>query len=468
VPVPPGASGRHAGEWLLLAAALVAFGAVLAGYLTYMVVHPPSWTLDLVDLHVYRDGGLVARHAVPPYSPHRAAPLYEWRGYGSLRLKFTYPPFAAAVFALLSYLPWAVLAGLSVAASLALLVAALWFTLGGLGYRRNRLRLAATLLIAALVFWTEPVLRTVYLGQVNLALMALIVWDLSQPDTKASRWWKGASVGIAAGIKLIPLIFIPYLLLTHRFRQAALACGAFAATVLAGYLVLPADSARWWLHGLFLQTGRTGFIGWEGNQSLPALITRLSGSIAAGKPIWLAAAAVTAIAGLACAATLDRAGHQTAGLLACALTGLLVSPISWDHHWVWIAPGVAVAAHYAADAMRGGARWKAAGFCALAAGIAVLYGAWPGSLWGEPRDLGNFSLGVIWAPPNTNPSLYYRLGDRASFPEYHWHGAQLLIGNAFVFGGLLLLAILAMLTVRARSTPAAGQAAGPQPLHAPM
>jgi hypothetical protein len=75
---------------------------------------------------------------------------------------------------------------------------------------------------------------------------------------------------------------------------------------------------------------------------------------------------------------------------------------------------------------------------------------------------------VIWAPPNTNPSLYYRLGDRASFPEYHWHGAQLLIGNAFVFGGLLLLAILAMLTVRARSTPAAGQAAGPQPLHAPM
>ena len=293
--MPPGASGRHAGERLLLAAALVAFGAVLAGYLTYMAVHPPSWTLNLVDLHVYRDGGLVARHAVPPYSPHRAAPLYEWRGYGSLRLKFTYPPFAAAVFALLSYLPWAVLAGFSVAASLALLVAALWFTLGGLGYRRNRLRLAATLLIAALVLWTEPVLRTVYLGQVNLALMALIVWDLSQPDTKASRWWKGAGVGIAAGIKLIPLIFIPYLLLTHRFRQAALACGAFAATVLAGFLVLPADSARWWLHGLFLQTGRTGFIGWEGNQSLPALITRLSGSIAAGKPIWLAAAAVTAV-----------------------------------------------------------------------------------------------------------------------------------------------------------------------------
>ena len=29
--------------------------------------------------------------------------------------------------------------------------------------------------------------------------------------------------------------------------------------------------------------------------------------------------------------------------LRAALTGLLVSPISWDHHWVWIAPGAVVA-----------------------------------------------------------------------------------------------------------------------------
>src|SRR3979411_2300607 len=82
---------------------------------------------------------------------------------------------------------------------------------------------------AGAVFWIEPVIRTIYVGQVNLALMALIIWDLCQPDTEASRRWKGAGVGIAAGIKLVPLIFIPYLLLTRKFRQAAVACGAFAA-----------------------------------------------------------------------------------------------------------------------------------------------------------------------------------------------------------------------------------------------
>ena len=129
------------------------------------------------------------------------------------------------------------LPGISVVVNIAALVAALWFTFGGLGYRRGLTRLGATLLTAAAVFWTEPVLRTIYLGQVNLVLMALIIWDLCQPDLRrsgASRWWKGAGVGVAAGIKLVPLIFIPYLLLTRRFRAAAVACAVFAATVAAG------------------------------------------------------------------------------------------------------------------------------------------------------------------------------------------------------------------------------------------
>ena len=28
--------------------------------------------------------------------------------------------------------------------------------------------------------------------------------------------------------------------------------------------------------------------------------------------------------------------------MTCALTALLISPISWDHHWVWLAPGLAL------------------------------------------------------------------------------------------------------------------------------
>jgi hypothetical protein len=80
----------------------------------------------------------------------------------------------------------------------------------------------------------------------------------------------------------------------------------------------------------------------------------------------------------------------------------------------------------------------------------ALYGAWPGSLWGEPADLGQFSLGILWQPPNTNPATYYARGDQPWFAEYHWHGIELLTGNAFILGGLVALAVLVFAALRAR------------------
>ena len=214
-------------RWLLLAG-LGAFALALGLYAIYTVIHPKSFTMDPVDLAVYRSGGLIVRHVRPLYDPRLAAPLYDWVGYGKLHLPFTYTPFAAITFAVISFVPWWLSQQLSVAVDILALLAALWLTLGGLGYRKDKTRLAITLLGAAAVYWTEPVLRTMYLGQVNLVLMALIIWDLCQPDTEKSRWWKGFGTGIAAGIKLVPLIFIPYLLLARKFRQAAMACAGFA------------------------------------------------------------------------------------------------------------------------------------------------------------------------------------------------------------------------------------------------
>ena len=155
-------------------------------------------------------------------------------------------------------------------------------------------------------------------------------------------------------------------------------------------------------------------------------------------------AAVTLVVGLAAAAALDRAGHRVVALLTCALTALLVSPISWDHHWVWIAPAVTVLAVYGARA-RGVLRWA---YLAAAALVIGLFGAWPGFLWGQPLDLGGFSMGFIWAPPNTHPGTFAQLGDRPWYVEYHWHGWQLLSGNLYVLTGLLLFAVVAILAVR--------------------
>jgi alpha-1,2-mannosyltransferase len=442
---------RLSSATMLLIAGVVVFAVMMACYCAFIFTHPLDRWLVPVDLHVYRLGGKVVAQLAPTYDPKLAAPLYNWPGDG---LQFTYPPFAAVVFTVLLLPSWALLLKLSIAVNIAALAVAIWATLGALGYRAGSARLGGTLLLAAALFWIEPVQRTLYLGQIELVLMALIMWDLGQPDR---RWWKGAGVGIAAGIKLVPLVFIPYLLLTRRFRQAAVAGGTFAATALIGAVVLPADSRAWWLDGLFLKSSRTGFVGWEGNQSLQALITRLSGSIAAGERLWLVAACITLIVGIASAVALDRAGHRTVGVLTCALTGLLVSPISWDHHWVWVAPGVTVLVVYGIRARRS-LRWTYVGAAGL---LAAIFGAWPGFLWGQPLDLGGFSEGLIWIPPNTNPGTFAQLGDRPWYAEYHWHGFQLITGNLFVLTGLVVfvqLAVLAVTSEAARRRVAGGPA----------
>jgi alpha-1,2-mannosyltransferase len=429
--------GKSPGTWLLLVGA-AAFALAIETYARYTVIHLKSFTMDPVDLAVYRSGALIVRHLRPLYNPHLASPLYDWTRYGDLHLPFTYTPFAAVAFALVSFVPWWLLQQVSVTVDLLALLAAVWFTLGGLGYRGDRVRVGATLLGAAALFWTEPVLRTVYLGQVNLVLMALILWDLGQPDTAKSRWWKGFATGIAAGIKLTPLIFIPDLLLARKFRQAAVATTGFAFTVLLGFAVLPPDSAKWWFDGLWAQGSRTGFIGWAGNQSLNGIITTLIGSVNGARPGWVAGAVLFGAVGVVSAALLDRKGYAMVGLLMAALTGLLVSPISWDHHWVWIVPAAVVAAHYAVQAWRRGARRMAwAGGIAAAAAVVAWFGAWPTRLFHvSPPNLGNDSLGLIWIPKNTNPAWYDSYGDQRWFPEYHWHGLALIFGNAYILAGL--------------------------------
>ena len=440
----------------LLRAGAVAFLLVIVGWLVYAAIGGKGGALQETDLTVYRDGGLIVRHVRPFYNPHAYDPLYDWGGYSSLALKFTYTPFAAIAFALVSFIPWTVLEGVSVVVNMVCFAAALWFTFYGLGLSDRRVRLGATLLAAALTFWLQPVVRTINLGQINLILMAAIMWDLTQPDhTKSGRyrWWKGVATGVAAGIKLTPLIFIPYLLVTRKWREAAGCVAGFVGTVAIGFVILPHDSSKWWLHGLVVSDGnRTGFTGWAGNQSLRGLITRLSGSIAAGQDAWIVAVVLALVGGITAALLLERAGYQVPAILAAALTGLLVSPISWDHHWVWIALAVATAGYYAIAAWRRGAKGAARWLWLAVAGMIFTYAAWPDAIFTHARNLSNFSLGLLWLQKNTSPRIFMLHGDRPSYVEYHWHGFQLIWGNAYILGGMTLLIFLLAIGFRLRNS----------------
>ena len=433
---------RDGSRWLLPAGAL-ALVVVLALWVADLATHV-SYLAAMRDLVVYRDGGLIVRHVAPAYNAHRASPLYDWKGANGVQ--FTYPPFAAVIFAVGSVLPWTALRGAMTVASLAALVLSLWLVFGALGYR-DRVRLGATLGISALALATEPVQQTISLGQVNLLLMLLVVADLLAVRDTRSRWWQGVGIGIAAGVKLTPLIFIPYLVLTRRYRQAATATGTFVATIAIGWAILPRDSGTYWADALFLKANRIVFLGTRGNQSVRGIATRLAGSVNAGTLPWLAAGVVIVVIGLAAAVILYRAGQPVAGMLACALTGLLVSPLSWDHHWVWVAPGLALLAHLGARA-RGLAR---AGWWAGGAGLWLVFACWP-QLWDASAGL--TPAGLVWYSPAT----YFASGDKSWYHEFHWHGLQLLAGNSEVLAGLAALAVLAVAAVRLRSRGPANQA----------
>jgi glycosyl transferase family 87 len=410
----PGEPGTYRGSDWPMWAGLAALALAIGLYAINLALHPHVLLSD-TDLAVYRDAGLVARR-----SPGQ---LYQWQQ--SLGVRFTYTPFAAAFCALAAVLPWGLVAKLMLVGSVAALLETVWLAFGGLGWSGTS-RLGATCAVGAVSFWLEPVQRTLQTGEIDLLLLLLVVWDLSDRRGR----WQGAGLGAAAGIKLVALIFIPYLLLTGRRRQACTAAVTFALTMVIGAVLFPQDSVAWWLGGAFWNARRTGFVGYLANQSLLGMTTRLAGTIPPAA-VWLVLAVLAALPGLSLAALMHRRGRPVHGWVVCAITGLIVSPVSWDHHWVWIAPVLAVLADMAIRARKA---LRAAWFASFAL-VVMVFGAWP-SLWKGGGSV--VPWGLIWYAP------YTPAGVGEFHPEYHWAGLQLVAGNLYLLTSFAMLAIAAI------------------------
>ena len=281
---------------------------------------------EVLDLKVYLAGGRAVLHGHDLYSPDVGV-----RQYG-----FTYPPFAALLFALPSLLPLGLAIVLMTLLSLAALAVSIGLSDGDLMRRVAHGPSWATLAVVAALIGCQPVRTTLWNGQIDLVLAALVMVDLIG---RRGATGEGVLVGIAAAIKLTPAIFIGYLLLRRRFRAAATAAAAFAVVTGASWLLLPHDSTTYWTRTLIHGTG-LGDITRASNQSILGVAERLAGARVA-EPLWAALILPVAVVGLGIAARISADGREAFALSVVGLTGCLISPVSWSHHWVWFVPWIA-------------------------------------------------------------------------------------------------------------------------------
>ena len=282
---------------------------------------------NFVDLHVYVGGAAALDHPGALYDYVYADQTPDFP------LPFTYPPFAAVVFYPLHLLPFGLVAFLwSVG-----IVAALY----GVVRLSQRLLTESSapggrrtaMLWTAVGIWTEPLRSTFDYGQVNVVLVLAILYAVY-----SNRWWvSGLLVGLAAGIKLTPAVSGLYFAGARRWATVAFSAVVFLGTVLLSVAVV-GEQARYYFTDLLGDAGRVGPVGTSFNQSWRGGISRILGHDAGYGPVVVAGIVVTAVLAVLAWRAVGGAADRLGAVVIVSLFGLLLSPISWTHHWVWLIP----------------------------------------------------------------------------------------------------------------------------------
>ncbi|WP_123025375.1 mannosyltransferase [Mycolicibacterium stellerae] len=307
-----------AAPWLLL----VSIAARLAW--TYLAPNGANF----VDLHVYVGGAGTLDHPGTLYDYVYADQTPDFP------LPFTYPPFAAVVFYPMHLLPFGLVAlawQLGIVAALygVVRVSQRLLSVDDDFAKGRRVAMAWT----AVGIWLEPLRSTFDYGQINVLLVLAVLYAVY-----STRWWlSGLLVGLAAGVKLTPAVSGLYFLGARRWGTVVFSAVVFFATVGVSALVV-GDQTRYYFTELLGDASRVGPIGTSFNQSWRGGISRILGHDAGYGPVVVVAIAVTAVLAVLAWRALGGADDRLGAIVVVQLFGLLLSPISWTHHWVWVLP----------------------------------------------------------------------------------------------------------------------------------
>ena len=295
---------------------LIGLLVVNAGVLVWFLV--PFRSVLRIDLDVYRLGAEVWLAGGDLYGRLPATLIGN-------HLPFTYPPVSAALFTPFTLLTHQVGGVVLTLMSISVLAFVLVVVARSCALPPTAVLVGALLPVALVL---EPVRVTLDFGQVNVLLMGLVVADCL---VRTPRWPRGALVGFAAAVKLTPAAFVLFFLLRGDRKAAVTAVASFACVTAAGFVLNWQGSVRYWTTTLF-DPGRIGKASHESNLSIAGVLARLG--IERGL-LWLVLAAAVAVVG---AVAVRRASSPVTALGLNGFVVLLVSPVSWSHHWVWVVP----------------------------------------------------------------------------------------------------------------------------------
>jgi alpha-1,2-mannosyltransferase len=296
-----------------------------------------------IDIDVYRMG---AQAWLDGRSLYADGAMFTTRA--GLDLPFTYPPLAAVTFAPLALLPLSVAGAAITLTTLVLLVASTALVLTRLDVWPatavttepawlRRCWLAAAI-VAPAVIYLEPIRANFDFGQINVVLMALVIADCAPRRTP---WPRGMLLGLAVALKLTPAVFLLYFILRRDTRALFVTAATAAAATLAGFAFAWRDSWEYWTDTV-RNTDRIGTATLNTNQNIAGALARLGLGEGERFVLWtLACFAVLAVTIWAARRVL-QVGQPVLALICVAMFGLVVSPVSWSHHWVWALPTVLV------------------------------------------------------------------------------------------------------------------------------
>jgi alpha-1,2-mannosyltransferase len=220
----------------------------------------------------------------------------------------------------------------------------------------------AAAIVAPTAIYFEPIASNFEFGQINVVLMALVIAD-SMP--RRTPWPRGLLLGLAIALKLTPAVFLLYFVVRRNGRAALTALTAFVAATLAGFVLAWHNSWEYWTETV-RHTDRIGSAALNTNQNIAGALARLSLGPDERFVLWVACCLAVLAVTVWAARRVLGADEPPLALICVALFGLVVSPVSWSHHWVWVLPTVVVTTVLAY-------RRRSAPLAALsAAGVAVM------------------------------------------------------------------------------------------------